>query len=75
MLLLVAIIPAGLAVERMRANLKLVTNPDLSQASCLLVVVVAVVGILLQAIQIVLRFVNIGAINLTFRIYGIVVSQ
>ncbi len=68
------IIPAGLAVERMRTNPSAVTDTDLSLASCLLVVVVAVAGAAVQAIQIVLRFINIGVINMTFRIYGIVVN-
>ncbi len=73
-MLLVILIPSGVALEKIRSNSSVI-NPDLSQASCLLVALVAVLGALLQTAQIILRFVNIGAINMTFRIYGIVVNQ
>ncbi len=72
--MLIVLIPAGLAIEKMLSNPSLVTNPNFSQAGCALVIVIVVAGAAVQATQIILRFVNVGAINMTFRIYGLVVS-
>ncbi|XP_064393595.1 uncharacterized protein LOC135341057 isoform X2 [Halichondria panicea] len=70
-LLLIVLIPAGFAMESMRSYPFRVINLDLSQAGCVLVIVVGVAGAAVQAAQIILRFVNVGAINMTFRTYGI----
>ena len=72
--MLVVLVPAGIAFNSISDEQN---NQDLhvAEAGCLFVILVGVVGGAVQVTQIVLRFINVGVINMTFRTYGIVVSS
>ena len=75
--MLVVLIPAGLALSSVykERDDRHAHSLDVAQAGCLFVILIGIVGGAVQATQIILRFINVGVINMTFKTYGIVVSM
>ena len=66
------IIPAAVSLPNI---LEEKPEPDaVATAACAIVIGVGVVGLTVQTAMLILRFVNIGLINMKFRIFGIIVS-